>query len=386
MVSCWKVLGLEPSSDLRVIKRAYSQRLKCIHPEDDPEGFMQLRQAYEQACNMAKASQSDRRNLTIGVTPNNKTQPVSRTQPVDSDARRLRQKVNSLARSLEQLLASENDINPVHLTALLSAPELSRVGVRVAIGNHLLPVLLDRLHNKDRAILEADILIQLDNCFGWTSDKEAGWQVDDRWMDRLCLLLDSARSEKSLDKERHSWSWFNGLLFSMKGRLNRIEYFFALASLLALGFISTKAISYIASSSVSYTVEEYINKLVFAVYALVTYGVLSTYIRRSRDASDDSKEWKLLRRFFPPALIIVPFLPTLKSIAGNDSDPRIRYENLYHTYMRSLFGVSAKTNPIDRLCCFFASVDKNILWLTGISSTSFLFYLVYLLTPWLSTG
>lgn len=43
----WQVLGVEPGSDRKAIKRAYSQRVKAVNPEDHPEAFMQLRQAYE---------------------------------------------------------------------------------------------------------------------------------------------------------------------------------------------------------------------------------------------------------------------------------------------------------------------------------------------------
>jgi uncharacterized protein len=45
----WEVLGLEPTSDLRAIKKAYALRLKSTHPEDDPQGFQELRDAYEMA-------------------------------------------------------------------------------------------------------------------------------------------------------------------------------------------------------------------------------------------------------------------------------------------------------------------------------------------------
>lgn len=48
-MSCWEVLGIEPTSDLRALKRAYAKKLKRHKPDQDPEGFKQLRSAYEQA-------------------------------------------------------------------------------------------------------------------------------------------------------------------------------------------------------------------------------------------------------------------------------------------------------------------------------------------------
>ena len=42
----WTILGLEPTKDVSVIKRAYAQKALDCHPEEDPEGFLELRKAY----------------------------------------------------------------------------------------------------------------------------------------------------------------------------------------------------------------------------------------------------------------------------------------------------------------------------------------------------
>jgi len=40
----FEVLGLDaPPTDRKAVKRAYSKMLKVTRPEDDPEGFMRLR-------------------------------------------------------------------------------------------------------------------------------------------------------------------------------------------------------------------------------------------------------------------------------------------------------------------------------------------------------
>ena len=47
--SCWQTLGIEPTNDEAVIKRAYAKQLKHNKPDKNPDGFRQLRAAYEQA-------------------------------------------------------------------------------------------------------------------------------------------------------------------------------------------------------------------------------------------------------------------------------------------------------------------------------------------------
>lgn len=49
----WNELGLPGPSDEEAVKRAYAQRLKEVHPEEDPEGFQQLHRAYTAARRLA---------------------------------------------------------------------------------------------------------------------------------------------------------------------------------------------------------------------------------------------------------------------------------------------------------------------------------------------
>jgi hypothetical protein len=53
----WAILNLKPTTDISAIKKAYAAKLKIFHPEDDPDGFQQLRLAYENALNFAKYNQ-----------------------------------------------------------------------------------------------------------------------------------------------------------------------------------------------------------------------------------------------------------------------------------------------------------------------------------------
>ncbi|MDD1506613.1 J domain-containing protein [Pseudomonas sp. CNPSo 3701] len=56
MVSPWELLGLEAGADTRSIKRRYAQLLKQTRPDEDPEAFQRLREAYEWALDWAQRS------------------------------------------------------------------------------------------------------------------------------------------------------------------------------------------------------------------------------------------------------------------------------------------------------------------------------------------
>lgn len=49
----WEILGIEPTRDKDKIKEAYMDKLMVIHPEENPEGFKELRNAYEVLMNEA---------------------------------------------------------------------------------------------------------------------------------------------------------------------------------------------------------------------------------------------------------------------------------------------------------------------------------------------
>ena len=53
----WTTLGLEATKDVSAIKRAYAEKAKACHPEEDSEGFLKLRQAYQAALAYAEGGE-----------------------------------------------------------------------------------------------------------------------------------------------------------------------------------------------------------------------------------------------------------------------------------------------------------------------------------------
>ena len=48
-MNIWTILGIGQTDDKDAIKQAYREQLKSVNPEEDADGFMELRNAYEEA-------------------------------------------------------------------------------------------------------------------------------------------------------------------------------------------------------------------------------------------------------------------------------------------------------------------------------------------------
>ena len=73
-MNAWKVLGIEPTSDKKEIKKAYARLLKQYHPEENPEEFKQIQAAYQQCLHLDQEIESasfEQNKQDI------KTQPIS---------------------------------------------------------------------------------------------------------------------------------------------------------------------------------------------------------------------------------------------------------------------------------------------------------------------
>jgi hypothetical protein len=52
-------LGIAITKDTGIIKKAYRGKLVQVNPEDDPEGFKLLREAYEEAMRLASEEEGE---------------------------------------------------------------------------------------------------------------------------------------------------------------------------------------------------------------------------------------------------------------------------------------------------------------------------------------
>lgn len=108
-MNMWNILDIEPTTDKRTIKRAYAKMAARYHPEEQPEKFQQVYDAYEQALfyaeryantqyfqqgaayddildeNSASASQNTSLQLSDSIDFDRKIPETSREEPVMQD-------------------------------------------------------------------------------------------------------------------------------------------------------------------------------------------------------------------------------------------------------------------------------------------------------------
>ncbi len=87
----WKVLGIDKTKDKEVIRKAYLGKLHFVNPEDDEEGFKELRSAYEEALVFADQPEeteddnADTNNIGYGRKKNDVDRWVDKVSNVYSD-------------------------------------------------------------------------------------------------------------------------------------------------------------------------------------------------------------------------------------------------------------------------------------------------------------
>lgn len=61
----WEILGISPTDDMREIKSAYARKAKEFNPEEHPEEFKRVHDAYKNACAYAKRRQRGQETIIV---------------------------------------------------------------------------------------------------------------------------------------------------------------------------------------------------------------------------------------------------------------------------------------------------------------------------------
>ncbi len=200
--SIWKILGVAASASHDDVRRAYARKLRVTNPEDDPQGFIALRAAYEQALKELKwraqwaasdaedgeeegtdADESfdyvqdngefapekhvllDVPDLRIPRTPPQPAREPTPEERADAESRAaFAAHKSGLIAALKAAKWDGGAAANEHLRAMLHSPEMLALATRDTTEYWLAQIILAHLPRAD-AIME-----QADSTFGWRTD------------------------------------------------------------------------------------------------------------------------------------------------------------------------------------------------------------------------
>lgn len=196
-MNIWDELGLAPTADRGRIRRAYAERLKRVHPEDDPEGFQRLRQAYEQALSEAR-NDGGFGTWPAAEAPRAAWSPKNQATPEDPDDGL--EAVDAAIGSIGARLARDDLAGTLAaLHRALRDPTLAAIERRRILERRLLAEL-----DPDKATPTA-LIDALAKAFDWRDDpSHLPPMAQARALD-LLAERDAERRLEALRRERRQW-------------------------------------------------------------------------------------------------------------------------------------------------------------------------------------
>jgi len=167
-MTCWSVLQLDDDADERSIKRSYARLLRVHRPDDDPEGFQRLREAYEHALSVARWQAELERDLE-----DQKVEVVGRIDDLQwTSAERQHEPLDDTTAVAERV----HPVEPAPFKAPQVSPaELTARGLLDGLSAENLPQRWEQAQAQDCAEAFERLLLQL--CFDHPSllVSIAGW-------------------------------------------------------------------------------------------------------------------------------------------------------------------------------------------------------------------
>lgn len=185
-MSFWEILGIDSTDNVSVIKKAYAKKLKMYHPEDDPEGYQRLREAYDSAVKYLKNNKKKQTAEHIDNSKNEKIM-ISKLNSIEDtleDDVHVPPPINILDGLVEKSFSFEETveefINEVQIlynnffsrinienwVALLNSQVMWYMGNKEFLSNKMIEFLMENHY------LPQNIWKLLESNFNWSEQKE----------------------------------------------------------------------------------------------------------------------------------------------------------------------------------------------------------------------
>lgn len=193
MQDWWKTLGLDaPTHDLKAVKRAYAAKLKTTRPDDDPQAFMDLRDAFEFAKLTITENLQDL-PLTVNVTD---TSPEAKNLSFDalpfSDTQKPTVSTHEDYPKIKEILDAPDRRNNLEVWKqyILEISRSSTLDEYTDFNNILRESLLERLgyydenaskHNfaKEPPYIETPVAAGIFKLMDWTEPQDHGYFIEE---------------------------------------------------------------------------------------------------------------------------------------------------------------------------------------------------------------
>lgn len=204
-MNCWGVLDIERTDDIGLIRRAYARLLKQHNPEDDPEGFQRLRQAYDAAVQWAETAAA-RAEFVPTSAPASAPVDASESEP-QRDGRE-RQFSALIAPVLDALASGDEETALQLLTAAAADPRSVDFEWREAFERRLAAGL-------SAHTMSAEFLDRVAQLFQWDAFVDFGSAGGMILSDRLAEMQDGKAFLQDVKEQAANWG--SDVVFERRG-------------------------------------------------------------------------------------------------------------------------------------------------------------------------
>lgn len=193
----WKVLEIDPTDNISIVKKAYAKNLKLHHPEDDPEGYQTLREAYDSALKYLKNNKNSssvnerkvEKHEEIETFLNHYSwEDIKQEPPYINIFEEVEEKPTSFEEVVEKFINKteilynnfSSRINIDNWIVLLNSEVMWYMGDKQLLSNKMLEFLIENHY------LPEEVWKLLEDNFNWNGQKEYLYEkYDEKFIDYL---------------------------------------------------------------------------------------------------------------------------------------------------------------------------------------------------------